>query len=734
MADLSLDEIIATRKELNVQVQVSHQTTNRGKLNQQRQNFRPGFAAKLGVAQKRPFGAPEKRPFSAPGFRMKAGFRSSAAQNTGNNIAGPGKGQIDARDMITIKNRIKIPDARAKIVQNRIGEGTFDARSKLQPQMKTRPQGIASGGQQEQNIPFQQQQAVGPQVQQRFQKPRQQGFLFHSPRPDSQQHSPQFSQPGTIFCPQQQSQQFNQQQCQRFLQPLPANFNQPLPDFIQRPQNFSHPPQQLQHVSQKKIPDLTNFMVAVNTGQVPTEPVTVMPLTRTLVNPMASGGASVEDTGSSLKITRSIPDVTFDGQNLTITRRLPHHDQGPQPSSLGSQGPKPAIDNGRGPVIQFQNDKFQPSPVEVPTSTNIIRAQRGPLPSQERGRPRSPIQSPALKYAPVKPNPVPASARLPPALKQSSEYITNTRYKTVKNVSSVTMATRAQPQSARVLTLPQAPVTLSHQKRPLQSAFSRIHMQPEIASPSSRPASSPISATKRLAPHCSVQSQPAAVEQVSGTASAKAALKRRAALTLSDRFAAGGTGNPIPVITDQAPVKKRRMPEPDPEKEYEEDFEMQGRFEEVEAEEDDTGAPVLSPLQGFRMLVSNLHTSVTQDDIIELFGAIGPLKRANMLNKGQAEVAFIHKEHAVMALKKYHNRELDGQPMFVKLTTPLNAKIMKAPASEDSPSLPASLRTSKKPAAPARTTPVEIPLIHRALFKTGVETGLSKSVRFTVKL
>lgn len=239
----------------------SHQTTNRGKLNQQRQNFRPGFAAKLGVAQKRPFSAPEKRPFSAPGFRMKAGFRSSAAQNTGNNIAGPGKGQIDARDMITIKNRIKIPDARAKIVQNRIGEGTFDARSKLQPQMKTRPQGIASGGQQEQNIPFQQQQAVGPQVQQRFQKPRQQGFLFHSPRPDSQQHSPQFSQPGTIFCPQQQSQQFNQQQCQRFLQPLPANFNQPLPDFIQRPQNFSHPPQQLQHVSQKKIPDLTNFTV-----------------------------------------------------------------------------------------------------------------------------------------------------------------------------------------------------------------------------------------------------------------------------------------------------------------------------------------------------------------------------------------------------------------------------------------------------------------------------------------
>ena len=45
----------------------------------------------------------------------------------------------------------------------------------------------------------------------------------------------------------------------------------------------------------------------------------------------------------------------------------------------------------------------------------------------------------------------------------------------------------------------------------------------------------------------------------------------------------------------------------------------------------------------------------------ELFGAIGPLKRANLLTKGQAEVAFIHREHAVMALKKYHNRELDGK-------------------------------------------------------------------------
>ena len=46
-------------------------------------------------------------------------------------MKGPGDGQIDARDMITIKNRIKMSDARSKIVQKQMNKGTFDARSKL---------------------------------------------------------------------------------------------------------------------------------------------------------------------------------------------------------------------------------------------------------------------------------------------------------------------------------------------------------------------------------------------------------------------------------------------------------------------------------------------------------------------------------------------------------------------------------------------------------------------------
>ena len=55
------------------------------------------------------------------------------------------------------------------------------------------------------------------------------------------------------------------------------------------------------------------------------------------------------------------------------------------------------------------------------------------------------------------------------------------------------------------------------------------------------------------------------------------------------------------------------------------------------------------------------------DYLQELFGVIGPLKRANLLAKGHAEVAYIHKDHAVAALKKYHNRELDGKIILLKI-------------------------------------------------------------------
>ena len=48
---------------------------------------------------------------------------------------------------------------------------------------------------------------------------------------------------------------------------------------------------------------------------------------------------------------------------------------------------------------------------------------------------------------------------------------------------------------------------------------------------------------------------------------------------------------------------------------------------------------------------------------MELFGDIGPLKRAKIVELGTAEVVFINKANAVKAVEIYHNRQLDGRAM-----------------------------------------------------------------------
>ncbi|XP_064610253.1 uncharacterized protein LOC135474508 [Liolophura sinensis] len=140
---------------------------------------------------------------------------------------------------------------------------------------------------------------------------------------------------------------------------------------------------------------------------------------------------------------------------------------------------------------------------------------------------------------------------------------------------------------------------------------------------------------------------------------------------------------------------------------------------------------VLSPLQGFRILVTNLHPIVTQDDVIELFGAIGALKKARLVKQGSAEVVYVNKEAAVVAVKKYHNRELDGQPMQVKLITPVTASVPTPKISAEIKALTKSVKDSVgKPSGP----PVDTGLIHKALFKTGGTVTGTKPVTFTVKI
>ena len=70
---------------------------------------------------------------------------------------------------------------------------------------------------------------------------------------------------------------------------------------------------------------------------------------------------------------------------------------------------------------------------------------------------------------------------------------------------------------------------------------------------------------------------------------------------------------------------------------------------------------------GAKIEVANLQDSVSQEDIMELFGDIGPLKRAKLVAQGTAEVVFVNKSDAAKAVEIYHNRQLDGKAMRCKL-------------------------------------------------------------------
>lgn len=80
-----------------------------------------------------------------------------------------------------------------------------------------------------------------------------------------------------------------------------------------------------------------------------------------------------------------------------------------------------------------------------------------------------------------------------------------------------------------------------------------------------------------------------------------------------------------------------------------------------------SGGTTVSPLQGAKVIVANLHPNVSQEDIIELFGDIGALKRAKVPKPGFAEVVFVNKADAMKAVDIYHNRQLDGKAMKCNL-------------------------------------------------------------------
>jgi len=132
-----------------------------------------------------------------------------------------------------------------------------------------------------------------------------------------------------------------------------------------------------------------------------------------------------------------------------------------------------------------------------------------------------------------------------------------------------------------------------------------------------------------------------------------------------------------------------------------------------------------SPLQGSKVVITNLQTSVTQEDILELFGDIGALRRAKLIAPGHAEVTFVNRKDALKAVEIYHNRQLDGKPMKCVLTSQTGSGSVERAGFK----LPASLAQAKKrdDSAP----PPDIESIHRALFN---KKNVGKKPLFTITM
>lgn len=84
--------------------------------------------------------------------------------------------------------------------------------------------------------------------------------------------------------------------------------------------------------------------------------------------------------------------------------------------------------------------------------------------------------------------------------------------------------------------------------------------------------------------------------------------------------------------------------------------------------------------KGYRVLVTNLHSSVTVWDIQELFADIGGLLSADFVKPGVAEVVYKTMKDAEDAVEVYHNRQLDGQPMKCHMITQPPPPAAKVPA------------------------------------------------------
>ncbi|KAK9820175.1 hypothetical protein WJX72_007103 [[Myrmecia] bisecta] len=102
-----------------------------------------------------------------------------------------------------------------------------------------------------------------------------------------------------------------------------------------------------------------------------------------------------------------------------------------------------------------------------------------------------------------------------------------------------------------------------------------------------------------------------------------------------------------------------------------------------------------------KLLISNLDEKVTDEDISELFGTCGTVKRCGIhydqrgVSTGTADVVFEREADAAAALKRYHNVALDGKPMQIEMVVPADPNVLQT--------LSSGISVSAKPLAGGRS-------------------------------
>jgi len=91
------------------------------------------------------------------------------------------------------------------------------------------------------------------------------------------------------------------------------------------------------------------------------------------------------------------------------------------------------------------------------------------------------------------------------------------------------------------------------------------------------------------------------------------------------------------------------------------------------------GIPEVASTVGNSILVSNLSPKITEDEVAELFGDIGPLMDVRIINSTTFLVTYFASQHAAKAVKVYNYRLLDGIAMnccIVPATNPVQSSSM----------------------------------------------------------